>query len=356
MLKKTFTNDVNLRCKQDKCYFDHNVSVAQVKACVVLLKQHKHDCSGEYSSNHIILGPEKLHVLLFKGMLVHGYCSKNMLSSVIFPIPKNRKHSLNDSNNYRGIALGCLLGKLFDLIILHINKQILTSCYQHFGFKVNHPTTQCSFVLTEIIQYYKNKHTDIYVVFLDASKAFDKIQYIKLCKVLHNKGLCPLICRLLAFMYTYQSVCIKWGKVKSDHVFVSNGEKQGGILSPILFTLYMDILFLKLKEKRIGCFIGDMFLGAIGYVDHIALLAPSISALKQMLKICDEFAAEYSVTFNIEKFQLIHYARYLEIHGIKHNGIFIKCHDYVNHLGHVIGLRSEKELHLRVTKKFISRN
>ena len=238
------------------------------------------------------------------------------------------------------------------MIILHSNKQILTSCSQQFGFKANHSTTLCSFVLTEIIQYCKNKHSDIYVLFLDASKAFDKIQYIKLFKVLHNKGLCPLICRLLAFMYTYQSVCIKWGNVKSDHVFVSNVVKQGGILSPILFTLYMDILSLKRKERRIGCFIDDMFFGAIGYADDIALLVPSLSALKHMLKICDEFAAEYS--FNIEKYQLIHYTRYLEIHGIKHNGIFIKCHDYANHFGHVIGPRSEKELHLRVTKKFIS--
>ena len=93
-------------------------------------------------------------------------------------------------------------------------------------------------------------------------------------------------------MYTYQSVCIKWGNVKSDHVFVSNGLKQGGILSPILFTVYMDILFLKLKERRIGCFIGDMFFGAIGYADDTALLAPSLSALRQMLQICDEFAAQ----------------------------------------------------------------
>ena len=90
---------------------------------------------------------------------------------------------------------------------------------------------------------------------------------------MHNKGLCPLICRLLAFMYTYRSVCIKWGNVKSDYVFVSNGVKQGGILSPILFTLYMDMLFLKLKERKIGCFIGDIFLGAIGYADDTALLA-----------------------------------------------------------------------------------
>ena len=142
--------------------------------------------------------------------------------------------------------------------------------------------------------------------------------------------------------------------IKSDHVFVSNGVKQRGILSPILFTLYMDILFLKLKEKRIGCFIGDMFFMAICYADDIAILAPSLSALKQMLKICDEFAVEYSLTFNMEKYQLIHYTRYLEIHDIKHNGIFIKCHDYANHLGHVIGPRSEKELHLRGTKKFIS--
>ena len=80
---------------------------------------------------------------------------KKICLALIFPIPKNRKCSLNDSNSYRGIALGCLLGKLFDLIILHSNKQILTSCSQQFGFKANHSTTQCSFVLTEITQYYK---------------------------------------------------------------------------------------------------------------------------------------------------------------------------------------------------------
>ena len=116
-------------------------------------------------------------------------------------------------------------------------------------------------------------------------------------------------------MYTYLSVCIRWGNAKSDHVFVSNGVKQGGIISPILFTLYMDIRFLKVKERRIGSFISDMFFGAIGYADDTALLAPSLSALKQMLKICDAFAVEYSVTFNIEKYRLIHYTRYLEIHG-----------------------------------------
>ena len=81
-------------------------------------------------------------------------------------------------------------------------------------------------------------------------------------------------------MYIHQTVCVKWGNVTSEPVSVSNGVKQGGILSPILFTLYMDTLFHKLKERRIGCFIGDMFLGAIGYADDTALLASSMSALK----------------------------------------------------------------------------
>ena len=55
-------------------------------------------------------------------MLYHGFVPNGMMSGTIIPIPKNKLKSLNDSNNYRGIALNSILRKLFDNIIVHKNK------------------------------------------------------------------------------------------------------------------------------------------------------------------------------------------------------------------------------------------
>ena len=89
------------------------------------------------------------------------------------------------------------------------NAEILSSCDLQFGFKQNHSIMQCTFVMNKIIQYYRNKNCDVYVMFLDASKAFGRVHYVKLFKVLSDKDLCPLICRLLYCLYTRQTVSVR---------------------------------------------------------------------------------------------------------------------------------------------------
>ena len=129
-------------------------------------------------------------------MLVHGFSPGNMLVSTI--IPKSTKKSLSDSSNYRGIALSSIIGKVFDMLILNTNREVLKSSV---GFKEKHSTSQCTFVLNEVVHYYYKNNSDVYVMMLDASKAFDRIEYTKLFTLLLKNGLCHLICRTLAFMY-----------------------------------------------------------------------------------------------------------------------------------------------------------
>ena len=168
-------------------------------------------------------------------------------------------------------------------------------------------------MVNETIQYYtENGGNPVYLLLLDATKAFDKVSYKVLFDVLLDKKPCPRIVKLLYYMYSNQQCHVKWGDAASDSFGISNGVKQGGVISPLLFSLYIDELFLLLKESGMGCHVELTYAGAFGYADDIALVAPSLSSLKQMIQICEQFAVSHSITFNPSKTKLLYFNMKLE--------------------------------------------
>ncbi len=116
-----------------------------------------------------------------------------------------------------------------------------------FGFKESLSTTECTFTMVETISYYNFNHTIIYALFLDATKAFDRVHYVKLFKELCKRNMCPLVKRLLLYMYTNQKLQIKWGGKISSLFGVLNRTKQGRVLSRILFAVHIDSMLERLK-------------------------------------------------------------------------------------------------------------
>ena len=76
-----------------------------------------------------------------------------------------------------------------------------------------------------------------------------------------------------------------WDTCRSGYFSMSNGVKQGGVLSVILFTINIDKLLCKLKRSGLGCRMGNSYVGALSYADDITLLCPSIRGLNKMLDI-----------------------------------------------------------------------
>ena len=62
---------------------------------------------------------------------------------------------------------------------------------------------------------------------------------------------------------------INWNAAISCSFDISNGVKEGGVLSPVLFNVYLDELILLLREKGVWCHINGMFVGAFCYADDI---------------------------------------------------------------------------------------
>ena len=80
----------------------------------------------------------------------------------------------------------------------------------------------CTFMALETIEHYKSNGSNVHVLLLDASKAFDRVDYIKLFYKLLNRGMCPLTVRLLLNMYTKQKLQVKWNDFISPNFDIKN--------------------------------------------------------------------------------------------------------------------------------------
>ena len=232
-----------------------------VRNAITSLNKGKDDEVYEITSDHFINATElaffKLSQLL-TCMLRHGCSSQNVNKSIIKPIPKNKRKSLSDSNNYRAISKNSIISKIIDNVISYlINRELSTSDYQ-FAYKKNFSTTLCSFLVAETIQYYKSLGSNVYMLSLDATKAFDRVQYSKLFNDLLERGICPLLIRFIMAIYMMSSAVVSWNGTQSERFTLNNGVKQGAILSAPLFAMYIDPLICKLKKYGKGCNIGNL--------------------------------------------------------------------------------------------------
>jgi hypothetical protein len=82
---------------------------------------------------------------------------------------------------------------------------------------------------------------------------------------------------------------------------ISNGVRQGGVLSPLLFNLYVDDLSKILNNCYIGCTVNDVLINHLIYADDLVLLAPSAQALQLLVNQCELFAGCHDILYNTKK-------------------------------------------------------
>ena len=336
--KLRIDNLIKKNCCSTNC---HNVSGDTIRSAIKCLSNGKNDeVYNVFSDNFIHATDLACDILgiLTSTMLKHGTASELINKAIIKPIPKNKTKSLSDSKNYRAISKNSIMSKILDNVLINLmGDKISTSTYQ-FAYKAGFSTSLCSFLVAETISYYRSRGSNVYMVSLDATKAFDRVQYSKLFNKLVNRNVCPMIIRFLLNSYLISKSVVKWNNQTSSPFDIKNGVKQGAVLSAPLFALYIDELLQKLNSSRQGCHIGDLCANAFGYADDVIILSPTCKALRYLINICEEYAADHHIKFNPDKCTLLIFSDpdfcREDVH-ISIAGTVIKHVDKETHLGHL---------------------
>ena len=130
---------------------------------------------------------------------------------------------------------------------------------------------------------------------------------------------------------------VKWNDSYSDEFSINNGVKQGAIISAPLFALYIEPMLERLKNTKVGCYVGNLCANAFAYADDLVLLSPSRTALDQMINVCESYADEYKLKFNPEKCTLLIFSDsdfFFNNVSISLCGRIIKNVRHEKHLGH----------------------
>ncbi len=284
------------------------VTSAEVHEAILKLRDNKACGLDNITAEHLKLASKKLCPLValyYTGFFVHGVLPESMLSVVLVPVIKDKVGKLNSSDNYRPIALASVMSKVLETVLLCRLERYVLSADNQFGFKRKHGTDLCIFALKEILDKYNRQNSTMFTCFIDASKAFDRVNHDKLFLKLTKGGVPSFLIRILVYWYLHQTTRVRWGNVTSIPFHVTNGVRQGGILSPFLFNMYMNDLSLILNACDTACRVGDLLINHLMYADDLIIFSPCSAGLQQLLRICTQYGADFDIKYNAKKSKIM---------------------------------------------------
>jgi hypothetical protein len=187
------------------------------------------------------------------------------------------------------------------LCILHKFGSFFYSHDLQLGFKKGVGCGPAVFAVQETVKHFTDRGSTVYAAVLDATKAFDRVNHGLLFRKLQDRNVPPCLINTLACWYSKLYAVVRWNASFSENFQVCCGVRQGGILSPFLFNVYVDDLIQELSTDGFGCHISQTFFDCIMYAYDILLLSPSIHGLQCMLDRCNVYGRKCDILFNPKK-------------------------------------------------------
>ncbi len=288
---------------------DYPIEMGELERAAYVLRPNK--SSGiDLVSNEMILGlmeaMPNLLIMLFNRVFTNNVKIDEWSTALIVPIFKNGFKM--DPNNYRGISLLSCLGKFFTSILNQrlpqhvINNNILSK--EQLGFVQGNRTSDAHIILSNLLQLYCHKKGEkIFSCFVDFSKAFDSIPRDKLLSKLKNFGVCGKFFNILKTLYINDTCQVKLEDGLTKPFKTNQGVKQGCILSPLLFNIYLSDLTRHIdgddcKPVKLPT---SYTISSIIWADDLVLFSETEDGLKCMLNHLADYSKENGMRINPDK-------------------------------------------------------
>ena len=312
-------NDLTHRCNNDNTnetgILDFQFTEDEIKNGIKTLKNGKSPGKDLISNEFLKLAQESLVGIIaaiFNSVLTTGIFPKSWASGYIIPIHK--KGSKTDPENYRGITILSHLGKLFTslcnnrLVKYLEDNNILPR--EQAGFRKNYRGSDNLLIVKALIDKYvrnkpKRKENFLFTCFVDFSKAFDNISRAKLFQKLSDIGIKGKFLQIIRDMYSKDSASIKLNQYISEEFNCHKGVKQGCMLSPTLFNIYLNDLPDILSNDTSAPLLNGTQISCLLYADDLVIFSTTKSGLQENINRLLKFGKVNNLQVNESKTKIL---------------------------------------------------
>ena len=245
-------------------------------------------------------------VVLFALIFKSGTSPKQWQQGVMTMIPKTG--DLTDWANYRGITLLSIVGKVFEGVMANRIFIQLESTgklpMEQGGFRKGYGCSDHMFVLAETIKHRARRNLSTYCAFLDIRKAYPTMWRGGMLHALAKAGIGGRMWRMVDRMYASTKTQITMDGQMSTEYAVESGLREGSVLSPILYSAFINGAIAELQDKTPECGVeleAGLRIRVLMYADDIVLVAKSPEHLQRMLDVMEKHANKGQYQFSVPK-------------------------------------------------------
>lgn len=299
--------DVEIECL-NSCITEEEVLI-----CIENLKQKKSPGPDQISNEMLTSATNRIAPFLFHAfqyLFYHGIFPLEWCKSTIVPIHK--KGDTHVCDNYRPISLTSLLSKVFTSIL---NKRLITYANtfniipeEQAGFREGYSTIDHIYTLYAMIQKQFSNNRKLYVAFIDYRKCFDSINRNALFHILESNGIQGNMLNMIKSLYLNVLTSVRNNGDYSEYFECPIGLKQGCILSPTLFSIFMTELSRVLNDEGkhgIQLLTGKAVIFHLLYADDIALISDTPTGLQNQLNVLNAQGTRLGLEVNLNKTKII---------------------------------------------------
>ena len=215
-----------------------------------------------------------------------------------------KKGDLELLDNYRGITLQSCVGKMYAKIF---GKRIYDDAEEReifgdfqFAFREGFSAMEAAYILGEIVEQGKKGEDGCYLAFIDIRKAYDRVNRDILWNRLREEGYGGKVLRIIQDLYRENKGCFRFEGIKTEMMDRTRGVRQGCVLSPLLFSLYINGVIKEMQNSGMGAMVGGERIPLLVFADDIVICARSREELRKMMGILikglDDLELEISET------------------------------------------------------------